>query len=707
MRSSFAAFLSFSSAALVAATPVPAVPLLEVTVQQPLQAGNENFASTRRIDSRLLSSASSLERRDQVSFASEPPISTSSFTTPSGVTYLTVFGPDAKTYTLDKSGGSFGVFDGLVPVTVLDVDGSSTCDSIERAFKLFAATDDVWTNELFMQGLILNTAESDFFPVGIASCFDSYNASFIAHKRAVVSPSFASASTVASFFAEENKIPQGPYMARLSTSGNRVELSKVYRVYHDEQQAFTAPAVPSRSGNFFYQLSADVPGMNTLSIPVPSRVYSLNATTPERPLEGVRVGVKDIYDLAGFKTGCGNRAHWNLYEAPETSAYSVQKLIDAGAVIVGKTKTSQFANGAAVSAGWFDQMAPYNPRGDGYQSPSTSSSGSAAGLAAYPWLDITIGSDTGGSVRFPAGACGIYGLRPSWGSLSLEGVMPMASTLDTPGYFARNAELFARFGKAWFANSAVATRSYEAFPSRIRASSDLFSVEGPANEILQTFVSNLSSFLNATVDTTSYYGQWNETIGQEVGQDLLTYANASWTVFVGYYQYNNFGQQFIADYGAVHEGRMPLKDASVDVRWAYGVEQGIEGYNAAQAVKENVKRFSTTYLTPNSSTTCSESLFIYPQSAGTTSYRTYFPSYPTPAFGFAPTYQAIYADEPEITIPIGQVPYNSTVTNKQEFLPVTVSMHAARGCDFMLYDLAEQLATAGLISPVKTGSLAF
>ena len=138
---------------------------------------------------------------------------------------------------------------------------------------------------------------------------------------------------------------------------------------------------------------------------------------------------------------------FNLYDAAKKSAYSVQKLIDDGAIVVGKVKTSQFANGAAVSAGWFDQLAPYNPRGDGYQSPSTSSAGSAAGLAAYDWLDYAIGSDTGGSIRYPAGACGLYGLRPSWGALSLEGVMPMASRLDTPGFFARSGDYLAKFGK--------------------------------------------------------------------------------------------------------------------------------------------------------------------------------------------------------------------------------------------------------------------
>lgn len=65
-----------------------------------------------------------------------------------------------------------------------------------------------------------------------------------------------------------------------------------------------------------------------------------------------------------------------------------------GAVIVGRVKTSQFANGESATADWVDQMCPFNPRGDGYQQPQSSSSGPGAAAAAYDWLDHTIGSDT-------------------------------------------------------------------------------------------------------------------------------------------------------------------------------------------------------------------------------------------------------------------------------------------------------------------------
>ena len=156
----------------------------------------------------------------------------------------------------------------------------------------------------------MQSGDASAFTSTLLSCFDAYNPSFLALSATAVPAALptAAASPVASFYAEGSaEIPQGPYMAEVSTTGNRVRLSKVYRVYRDEMQAFTAPAVPDKSGDFFYQLSAEVPGMNTLSIPVPSRVYTLNVTSP-RPLEGMRVAVKDIYDLAGFKTGCGNRA---------------------------------------------------------------------------------------------------------------------------------------------------------------------------------------------------------------------------------------------------------------------------------------------------------------------------------------------------------------------------------------------------------------
>src|SRR5687768_5547426 len=101
----------------------------------------------------------------------------------------------------------------------------------------------------------------------------------------------------------------------------------------------------------------------------------------------------------------------------------------------GKTKTSQFAHGADPWQ-FVDIHYPWNPRGDGYLTAASSSSGSAAAIAAYDWVDIAIGSDTRGSVRKPAALVGSYGIRPTRNSMNLSGVIPLATEMDTAGFFA-------------------------------------------------------------------------------------------------------------------------------------------------------------------------------------------------------------------------------------------------------------------------------
>ena len=163
--------------------------------------------------------------------------------------------------------------------------------------------------------------------------------------------------------------------------------------------------------------------------------------TTSKPLAGVRIGIKDIYDVAGVRTSNGNRAWYSFYPPASTNSVPVQRLIDAGAIIVGKMKTSQFANGELATADWVDYHSPFNPRGDGYQDPSSSSSGPGAGEGSYPWLDLSLGSDTGGSIRGPAQVQGLFGNRPTHGLVPLTGVMPLAPQLDTAGFEARDPTL--------------------------------------------------------------------------------------------------------------------------------------------------------------------------------------------------------------------------------------------------------------------------
>ena len=114
----------------------------------------------------------------------------------------------------------------------------------------------------------------------------------------------------------------------------------------------------------------------------------------DAPLAGLRVGVKDVIDVAGYPTGASNRAFKSFYPVKNVSAPVVRRLIELGAVVVGKTKSTQFALGEEPTADWVDEFCPFNPRGDGYQTTEGSSAGSGAAMAAYDWLDLALGTDS-------------------------------------------------------------------------------------------------------------------------------------------------------------------------------------------------------------------------------------------------------------------------------------------------------------------------
>lgn len=183
-------------------------------------------------------------------------------------------------------------------------------------------------------------------------------------------PPLLSGATVAWADLKNATVTDGPYFS--SSSG---KLYSAYRLYTDFAGAFSETSITAPDGSHAV-LPANVPGQS-LAVAVPSRLSF--SKTPEKPLAGVRLGVKDIFDIAGLKTSNGNRAWYQLYPEADQTAGAVQKLVDAGAVIVGKMKTSQFANGETATADWVDYLAPFNPRGDGYLDPSSSSAGPAAG----------------------------------------------------------------------------------------------------------------------------------------------------------------------------------------------------------------------------------------------------------------------------------------------------------------------------------------
>jgi Amidase len=354
-------------------------------------------------------------------------------------------------------------------------------------------------------------------------------------------------------------LPQGPYFMSASTG----DIYMAYRLYSDFGGSFTESLFATPTGNFT-TLSAAIEGTASLTIGVPSRLYYVPSAN--MPLAGVRIGIKDIYDIAGVRTGNGNRAFYNLYPPATVNSVVVQKLVDAGAVIVGKQKTSQFANGQMATADWVDYHSPFNGRGDGYQDPSSSSAGAGASMGSYPWLDIALGSDTGGSIRGPSQTNGLFGNRPSHGAVELTGVMPLSPDLDTAGFLTRDSDLWAIAQEVLYGP----LPTYGSYPSRIlTVNFPTNASSSTANGLALGFLAKLQSFLSANVSAVNLTSQWAASAPSNSTLSLAILLNLTYPVMVSKQQTKLVRDPFYADYAAVHDGRRPFVDPAPLVRWAY------------------------------------------------------------------------------------------------------------------------------------------
>ncbi|TBU31164.1 amidase signature enzyme [Dichomitus squalens] len=582
----------------------------------------------------------------------------------------------------------------LIPFSVITTSDSGFDEAaLQDTIATWSTMDDVWNNA-FLTGVFVDFNGTERSPsVSLSAAQKKLGIDVV-----LLSPKYRGG------VALTKTLPTGPYFLESST-GNVFE---ALRLYNDEQQSFLYGTIPDAKGGF-QVLSARVPGAATETIGVPSRLYF--TPTVEKPFAGKRLAVKDIYDVQGLHTGCGNRAFWQFYPPKSATAPAVQRLLDGGMILIGKTKTSQFANGELATDDWVDLHAPYNPRGDGYQDGSSSSTGSGTAIAAYAWLDFTIGSDTGGSMRGPAGANGVFGNRPSHGAVSLDNVMPLSPELDTGGVFSRDAKLWAEVGHWWYQNST----SFSKFPKKILFPTDFWgtsflqnppagnSVSGTFN----TFITKLEKFLETNRTEISFSLTWNETKPATVSGTVQQLLTTTYADLISLDQIALVADPFINDFGAANGGRAPFIDPAPLARWNYGRALPAGRKEQAAANRTIFRDWVASEVLKSDPTTCSDSILLYPQSRGGTEYRNAYINPPSAPLGFSSGRLAVHAELPDMVVPIGEAPYNSTVTGKTEFLPVTISFVAAKGCDLMLFNLFAALQDAGIIRPVVTGSRMF
>src|SRR5258705_9160878 len=205
------------------------------------------------------------------------------------------------------------------------------------------------------------------------------------------------------------------------------------------------------------------------------------------PLAGLTFAAKDLFDVAGHPTGGGNPDWGRAHPVPTRHAWAVQRLLDAGARLVGKTVTDEVSLGI-LGENPFDGTA-LNPKAPD-RVPGGSSSGSASAVA-QALCDTALGTDTGGSVRVPASFCGLYGIRPTHGRLDVAGMMTQAPSSDTTGWFARDADTFARVSEVMLGESMPIR-----LPTRLIVAVDAFGfADAETTAALQPMVRSLSTLV--------------------------------------------------------------------------------------------------------------------------------------------------------------------------------------------------------------------
>ncbi|KAF7508712.1 hypothetical protein GJ744_008959 [Endocarpon pusillum] len=587
----------------------------------------------------------------------------------------------ARLDTLDTFDG------GLLPVTVLTCNRPCfTNHDAESVCEKFSLKDDVWC-QAFLKVVVLQQPRHLHCELRTDTPILFINTS-------------------------DRRLANGPYVVCKATG----RIHPVCRLYKDTHHAFVKAILPirTRKDNFHtFSLSASESPMSSIGrlpstsqqrmIAVPSRLYTMPSKS--RPLAGLRIAVKDTIHLQGLKTGYGNNAWHELYPPAKTTAPAIKLLLAAGAVVVGKLKTSEFCEGVDPHQ-WIGSTCPVNPRGDGEQKPSSSSTGSAVAAAAYPWLDCTIGTDTGGSIRHPAGVNGLFGNRPTQTAISLVGVLGATDLLNTLGIFARDAATFGKIARKYKLLYPVRSLQQEHpsphrwFPNPLADPSKL----SEAEKKIEAFVLRLEQHLCCERTAFNLDELWRAMKPRGQPDSLDEATGPIYSALVSYSALHAGGiNDFLASYASSHSGAAPQLSDIVSKRLEYGrslthaqIAQHLDSMAVFARWVENVL-----FGPPDEEAI---TLLIFPQSFGVPDYRDDMPKHECVIYDQFSVYSFGYlVGCPDYTVPIGEVPFVSRVTGETGYLPVSLSVVARRGNDVPLFDILTLLEEKGVLSAVKAG----
>ncbi|KAF5604505.1 D-mandelate dehydrogenase [Fusarium subglutinans] len=460
-----------------------------------------------------------------------------------------------------------------------------------------------------------------------------------------------------------SELPSGPYFLY------GPNLYQAWRLYDDEFGAFTSGVIPDdlNQPDEFQPLTTSSVYGDSVTVPVPSRLYH-SQPTAKKPLSGVRVSVSDTISLKGTYTTFSSRAWKSLYENSSSStAKYAQSLMDQGAVIVGKTKTSHLGAGAE----WVDQQAPWSARGDGYQRMKGGSVGAAAASVGYPWIDYSIGVDA------------------------------TASKFDKTRIFSRSLK-----GLLDFSGNAKAGAS-KVSSTKIIVPEDLPSPEKSQKTGIATFVSILQDLLDTKAEYVNVGKSWEESPPSESSNEgMQAYMEKapfrSWC----YDYYHSFGT-FQDEYKQKFD-KKPFVEATPRFFW-----------NECKSVTEEENRQDTERLevyrkwflenivnasTPNAK---GDAVVILPCGNSQVEHRNDAVAPPTIYKGIDSTSLAPILGASLLSFPFTQIPYESGISGETEYHPVCISILIHGNEKSTIQLIKKALETGHIPTKVNVGRFTF
>ncbi|KAG6019069.1 hypothetical protein E4U41_003415, partial [Claviceps citrina] len=462
--------------------------------------------------------------------------------------------------------------DVVIPVTVLEPE--QLYNQLEATLRLFDFYDDVFNPE-FGNVLIEKPGRGD--GAGRMAAMAVGEGKSVMHLRRDTAGASKSKSK-----RSVSDLAAGPYILH----GPNVH--QAWRIYNDTLDAFASGVYPDKvdEADVFHvlQAPADSPDSNQTLVPVPSKLYH---TVPpqEAPLKGYRLTVPDCMSLHGVPTSISSASWLRLRNgtAADPTAALAQRLMALGAVVVGKTKSSQFGSGRE----WTDVAAPRNPREDGRQDAAGGSTGAASALAGYDWLRTSTGIDDALGQSFEtAAAQGLFALRTSPGLLPLKGAQissPVSNAVTILG-----TDLSNLFRDA----TAIVHQSLSSppitFPKHVVSvtgldddDDDAEKLDGHADE-QRRFVAAVEAFLGARSRKVSLRDLWASKPPVGAGRRGLRefMGDAPFLTFCYdfYHQYDVFRDEYQAAFG-----RQPTVEATVLHQWNVGKNISHAEYKDYQA----------------------------------------------------------------------------------------------------------------------------